>query len=238
MPGPFDKAAGMLRGSSKSVENSSSDAEIKNSRTRQALAEKNRDKAMRKGDKVLGDAYHSQVADEMKSRTKMHQTKKILPSYKEGGVVEETGPALLHEGEIVVPNRVSAVLGGNSASKTVNELMPEVESVTIRKSDNGGFIVEHELAGGAKSGAGKKSKRIVLMDPTALHTHLDEVFGIEEEPESPEPEVEAAEEEGELEGMGEEAEPPEMGDAAATETEDQALADELEAPPAEPIEGV
>lgn len=67
-----------------------------------------------------------------------------MPSYKKGGIVKKTGPALLHKGETVIPNDMGLAEGpmahGDEKPKKAKK---EVKSVHVRKAKKGGFIAEN-----------------------------------------------------------------------------------------------
>ena len=104
-----------------------------------------------------------------------------MPNYAEGtDYVPETGPAMLHEGEAVLPKeaadiarsgRVSEALGGQKKPKTPKPKTAKPKAgkkksggkgkkkgskkphvIHIRRAANGGFIVEHEYKKGDGDG--------------------------------------------------------------------------------------
>ena len=247
MADPFERAAGMLSQKPKSSAGagaSGKESELEASRARQAKIQSRIDAAMKSGDKATANAHQDALRREQQHRMTLHkQQKAAMPSYEKGGIVEETGPALVHEGEMVIPaeqtSRAEAMMGGGppkpkSMMASVAE-MPKVDRVSIERTDNGGFIVEHEMEGGKKGG---RPKRIVVMDPAQLHSHLDEVFGVETEApeESLEAPVEGLAEEGmEGEEIADEAEVDLAGGEmeAAAGLEDEALAANLQQVPEE-----
>jgi hypothetical protein len=50
--------------------------------------------------------------------------KSRLPSYQHGGVVEETGPAIVHKGEVVIPTGPNVTTAGKPAGWTTNPASP------------------------------------------------------------------------------------------------------------------
>lgn len=233
MAEPFEKAAGMLRQKPKGDEMAGLHSELLASRERQKKIQAKIDSAYRK--KKSPSGWVEDMKKEQQYRTMLHKQGKALPSYQKGGVVEETGPALVHEGEIVIPNRAAAVMAGGATPKPslMSPEMPEIGRITIEQTDNG-FLIEQETKGEGKKG---RVKKFVVMDPAQLHAHIDEVFGIENSEEAGELAGEEmgeesgealGEEEGMDEGLEEGAEADEdMGMGAIPMAEDEAMAAEM-----------
>lgn len=228
MANEFDKAAGMLSRSARSSGASTSDADAEGSRKVQANLQKHLDKAFRKGDHSSARDFGAAIANEQKVRTKMHQMKKALPQYKEGGVVAETGPALVHEGELVIPkDRAAAVMSGGAPAAAENLALdvvaPKVKKLTIIPSANDGFVIEVEREKGEGS-KGKGKEHFALSGADQILDAMRDIFGIEspEEEAAELPEDQLAEEEAGLE------EPLPEEDAMAAGAEDLAAGEGME----------
>lgn len=209
---PFEKAAGMLHQRPKMGEMTGTESEVEASRRRQAQIEKRIASAYRKGTSPEESA--DDLKREQEHRMTLHKRKKALPSYQEGGIVEDTGAALVHEGEMVVPaekvSRAAAAMGGSKPLGLMAPEMPDVDEITIKKADNG-WIVIPKIEG--KNG--RKHRGVLLTDPEQLHMHIDEVFGIEAAEPEETPEMEAAEMEAGAAGAeGAALEEPTMDEAA------------------------
>ena len=58
-----------------------------------------------KAEKKAGQRVKAQIATQAPNPANYSTSKGQLPSYKKGGIVKETGPALVHKGEKIIPNK-------------------------------------------------------------------------------------------------------------------------------------
>jgi hypothetical protein len=114
-------------------------------------------------DKVGQKPYGKQGKGEKKIDTeKMRKPLGAMPSYKDGvDSVPEDGPAMLHEGEKVVPEaenadsqkRVKSALGGDKPKqlKAKKGSKKQVHKITVHRAANGGVVLEHHMGDGSKN---------------------------------------------------------------------------------------
>jgi hypothetical protein len=105
-----------------------------------------------------------------------------MPSYHKGGVVSETGPAVLKKNEVVLtPEKHEQLL---QALKDATEVLsadnsepqkPSVKEMNIRKSANDGFIVRHKSDGPEQPG--NDDREHIHSDLKSLHGHIDKFWG-------------------------------------------------------------
>jgi hypothetical protein len=133
----------------------------------------------KKGTEALGGA--AKVA-EWDSATKGKKIPEKIKSYESGGTVTETGLALVHKGEQVIPR------GENMEGGSLKELMAahlgsgEKKKkaklhMNIHKLDDGKFMVEHSYRGNEPT---PESTQHAPANLKELHAHLDEHYGPEE----------------------------------------------------------
>lgn len=74
--------------------------------------------------------------------------KKELPSYKKGGTVRETGPALLHKGEKVIPATKAMTGKAEMKSKSSAPKGMQLHSITTKRLKDGTYHHEHRFHDG------------------------------------------------------------------------------------------
>lgn len=111
-------------------------------------------------DKVGQKPYGQQNKGEKRINTdEMRKPLGSLPSYKDGvDSVPKDGPAMLHEGEKVVPEeknadsqkRVKSALGGDGPKqlKAKKGSKKQVHKITVHRAANGGVVLEHHMGDG------------------------------------------------------------------------------------------
>lgn len=94
-----------------------------------------------------------------------------MPSYKKGGVVKETGPALVHKGETIIPKGMGLAEGpmAHGEAKEPKKAKKHVKSVHVRKAKKGGFIAENH-----HDHADHPMEEHALPDMAALQEHMKE----------------------------------------------------------------
>lgn len=121
---------------------------------------------------------------------------KPLRSYAGGtDYVPETGPAMLHEGEAVIPketaemirkpDRVSSALGGKKKKKKKSKKSKgsgkKPHTMHIRRAANGGYIATHDFKGDAGSPA-PESEDHALGSIDELKDHVADNMGDQQDP--------------------------------------------------------
>lgn len=134
----------------------------------------------KKGTEALGGA--AKVA-EWDAASKGKKLPEKVKSYEHGGTVTETGPAILHAGETVIPKMdglkelMAAKLGSGKPKKKAKLHM------NIHKMDDGKFHTEHSYRGGSEPTPEPSEHAPANM--AALLEHVKEHFGGGEESEPP-----------------------------------------------------
>lgn len=94
--------------------------------------------------------------------------------FKDGGVVEKTGVAKVHKGEVVIPAKsnwkdATKGLGGKSSPKKGKK---EVKEIRTRKGASGGFIHTHHF-----NDASQEPEEHVSPDQNAMVQHMIQNMG-------------------------------------------------------------
>lgn len=179
-------------------------ADIQSSRDRQARLQDKMDRAYASGDHILANIHAGDIKKEMENRTSLHKkAATIIPSYKSGGKVKETGLALVHKGETVIPAKekdmdekpksraAKAMSSGDKKAdhkkKSDKKKKRKVHRMELRHAANGGYIATHHYKSDGGPEPMPEPEDHALMDIDQLHSHMDEHMSPEEEA-APEPE--------------------------------------------------
>lgn len=106
-------------------------------------------------------------------RIDVSEMTKPLASYKHGtNYVPKTGPAILHEGEKVVPKEQNPYAMVKEMAKD-KKPKKELREMSVTKSHDGKYIIKHKHHSGAH-----EDETHVANDMSELHGHMDKHAGV------------------------------------------------------------